>query len=349
MVEYFGVPRVELRKSADKEQYYYRHNRKTLRIRLPHVRQGQETCMEAWSIAKKACSEKPKLHGTIEANRFLGPMLRQYLKSRSKICATTRKRYNKYIKRIERFFGRIAIKDLTYELTEDFIESFEFASSATEHLIFLKAAYKWFVTKRYLPESDIQHVLKPEVNHEGFVSWTAADIKAFRNTHDENLWPRKMMEILLLTGCRVSDAIRLDHTNILDGSRLTYVSQKSGVPAALHIGNSKELFDHVTDTQPVFYHPRTLRKFSNEKQFRRLFKKACVAAGVQNTAHGLRVTAAHIYAFIGFTRYQLCSVLGWKKPETADHYVRKADRLRAAFAATENIFDSFNDAILSDL
>jgi hypothetical protein len=65
----------------------------------------------------------------------------------------------------------------------------------------------------------------------------------------------------------------------------------------------------------------------------------CDAAGLpQCSAHGLRKASAVIFAENGATAPELCAIFGWAKRETAEIYIREANKRRMttnAFARLE--------------
>jgi integrase len=68
--------------------------------------------------------------------------------------------------------------------------------------------------------------------------------------------------------------------------------------------------------------PLDKRTFGNQ------FRKACRAAGVKRSAHGLRKIAATRAANAGATVAQLEAIFGWVGGRMASHCTRSADRRR---------------------
>lgn len=347
MADYFNLPRVEIITQNGRKYTYYRHNRQMPRIKLPDAAKGQLVCTAAWVAAQKEIEERPKQLAKAKGKRSLGPMLKAYVKSRGNtLKRSTRHQYTNLIKRIVGFYGRIPIKDVSFELTTEFLESFNSATSARECLKLLKGAFRWFVQMRYLDYSDIEQVPRPKVDTIGFQPWTRDEIEKFRAAYNPGSWPRLVLEILLLTGCRVSDAIKLNKHNFW-GDALSYTSKKSEITAYIHTGEHAHLFKHVWDYNlNVIFHPRTGKKFKNEDQFRHMFKQVCERIEIHKTAHGLRKSAAINYAEAGLTANELCAVLGWKHIATAQIYVKDADRKTMGTKATKAVFKNSDSPAL---
>ena len=77
--------------------------------------------------------------------------------------------------------------------------------------------------------------------------------------------------------------------------------------------------------------PLTKESFGNE------FKRACVAAGVRSSAHGVRKIAATRAANAGATVAQLEAIFGWQGGAMASLYTRAADRRRLALEAMHKL------------
>lgn len=67
------------------------------------------------------------------------------------------------------------------------------------------------------------------------------------------------------------------------------------------------------------------------------FGKACRAAGVPGSAHGLRKAGARRAAENGATQAQLKAIYGWSDDKTAAIYIRDADRARMANEGMANL------------
>jgi len=63
-----------------------------------------------------------------------------------------------------------------------------------------------------------------------------------------------------------------------------------------------------------------------KESFGNLIRKACRAAGVPGSAHGLRKLAAVRLALAGATIPQMNAIFGWIGSKMAMHYIDKADR-----------------------
>jgi len=172
----------------------------------------------------------------------------------------------------------------------------------------------------------------------GFPVWTDEDVAAY-----ERRWPvgtkeRVWLDVLLYTGLRRGDAVRLGRQHV-SGGVATIKTEKSGytvevcipilpvLAATLAAGPCGDLaFICGAGGGPL-----TKETFGNE------FRDACRAAGVRKSAHGIRKIAATRCADNGATVAELESLFGWSGGGMASLYTRSADRRRLSMGAIEKI------------
>jgi integrase len=176
----------------------------------------------------------------------------------------------------------------------------------------------------------------PRKRTDGFIPWTEEHAKTY-----EACWPigtrqRVWLDVLLYTGLRRGDAVRVGRQHVRAGSIKT---EKSGfiieVPVFILPVLQKTLdagpCGDLTFVAGANGRPLTKESFGNE------FKAACKAAGVPGSAHGVRKLAATRMANNGATEAQLMAVFGWTDPKMAAHYTRTADRRRLAAEAMDKL------------
>ena len=76
-----------------------------------------------------------------------------------------------------------------------------------------------------------------------------------------------------------------------------------------------------------------------KESFGNWFRKACKAAGIDKSAHGLRKTAATLLAEAGGTGKELMAAFGWKSERMAAFYTLEADRKRLSLRASTKRMD----------
>jgi integrase len=178
----------------------------------------------------------------------------------------------------------------------------------------------------------------PRKRTEGFIPWTEEHVAAY-----EARWPvgtrrRVWLDVLLYTGLRRGDAVRLGRQHVRNGVA-SIKTEKSGftlevslpilpvLQATIDAGPCGDLTFIVGENG----RPLTKESFGNE------FKAACKAAGVPGSAHGVRKIAATRAADAGATEAELMAIFGWTDPKMAAHYTRTANRKRLAAQAMEKL------------
>jgi integrase len=177
----------------------------------------------------------------------------------------------------------------------------------------------------------------PRKKTEGFKAWTEADLEAY-----EARWPigtrqRVWLDVLLYTGLRRGDAVRLGRQHVRNGVA-TLKNEKGGFIVEVNLPILPVL-QRTLDAGPcgdlAFICGERGRPLTKES-FGNLFKKACKDAGVnvpKQAAHGLRKVAATRAAENRATEFELMAIFGWTDPKMAAHYVRAANRKRLAAQA----------------
>jgi integrase len=202
-------------------------------------------------------------------------------------------------------------------------------SQARHFLDAMRGLFRWAVEGKLARVDPTAGVADPpRPNSDGFPTWTQDDIAAY-----EARWPigtreRVWLDILIYTGLRRGDAVRLGRQHVRNGVA-TLKTEKTGTVVTLPIIPvlAKTLAagpcGDLTFICGERGNPLTKESFGN------LFRKACTAAGPsQRSAHGLRKAAATRAADNGATEAQLEAIFGWTGGRMAAHYTRAANRKR---------------------
>jgi integrase len=176
----------------------------------------------------------------------------------------------------------------------------------------------------------------PRGRKSGYRPWTEEDVSAYQTRWPIGTRERVWLDVLLYTGLRRGDAVRLGRQHIRDGIA-TLKTEKTDTTVMLPIlpalaetlaaGPCGDLaFIAGARGQPM-----AAKTFSNE------FKRACRAAGVPGSAHGVRKIAATRAANAGATVPQLEAIFGWSGGRMASLCTRAADRRRLAAEAMHKL------------
>jgi len=172
-----------------------------------------------------------------------------------------------------------------------------------------------------------------KIKTDGFHSWTEAEIAQFRVRHPAGTKARLALALLLGSGQRRSDVVRMGRQHIRDG--FLHVKQdKTGAELAIPVlpelgaAIAEASRDNLTFLTTGYGTPFTSNGFGN------WFRERCDEAGLpQCSAHGLRKAAARRLAEIGCTQHEIAAITGHASLAEVQRYTKSADQKRLATAA----------------
>jgi integrase len=209
-------------------------------------------------------------------------------------------------------------------------------AQARNFLDAMRGLFRWALEADHVAVDPTEGVKNPPRKGDGLRPWTEDDVDAY-----EKRWPigtrqRVWLDVLLYTGLRRGHAVQLGRQHVRDGV-VSLMTEKTGTLVTLPIlpvlaetlaaGPCADLaFIAGANGRPL-----TKETFGNE------FRKACRAAGVPGSAHGVRKIAATRAANAGATVAQLEAIFGWTGGMMASLYTRAADRRRLAREAMHTL------------
>jgi integrase len=168
-----------------------------------------------------------------------------------------------------------------------------------------------------------------KIKGDGFHTWTEAEVARYIERHPAGTKAHLALMLMLYTGQRRSDVIRLGWQHIR-GDKIAVRQQKTDTPLLLPVAPElAQALDHVPRTNLTFLLNAHGAPF--EQGFGNWFRDRCNEAGLpQCSAHGLRKLAATRMANAGCTERELMAVFGWRSHGEVSRYVRAADQSRLA-------------------
>ena len=184
---------------------------------------------------------------------------------------------------------------------------------------------------RHAQQNPAIGVTKINTESAGWHTWTPAEVDIYRKRHKIGTKARLILELMMNVGARISDAARIGRQHEAEGW-LKFVAWKNrnkksrktiecpitpDLAAALAATPTGDMTYLVNDLGRAF----TINGLGNK------MRDWCDAAGLpQCSSHGLRKAAAVIVAENGATAPELCALFGWSKLETAEIYIREAQK-----------------------
>lgn len=208
-------------------------------------------------------------------------------------------------------------------------------AQARNFLDAMRGLFRWGVEATHVAVDPTEGVKNPKrPKGPGFPAWTEEDVAKF-----EKRWPvgtreRVWLDVLLYTGLRRGDAVRVCKTHMRAAEIVIRTEKSQGeievtIPilpvlrATLSAGPTGDLA-LITGERGE---PLTKESFGN------YFREACRAAGVNKSAHGVRKIGATRAAENGATVAELEAIFGWRGGGMASLYTREADRRRLSRGA----------------
>ena len=171
-------------------------------------------------------------------------------------------------------------------------------------------------------------------NTDGFYTWSDEDVAKFEAHHPVGSKARLALALLLYTGLRRSDAIRVGPQNVRNGMiEIVPEKTKAERPELTFKPVLPDLAEVIAATPAIglkTYLVSSWGKPYTPAGFGNWFRDQCNAAGLpQCSAHGLRKAAACRCADAGATLSDLMKLFDWSSPAVAAKYIQKADKRRA--------------------
>ena len=316
-----------------KRMWYFRvgHGK---RIKLPG-NYGTPEFMEAYRTALARHSS-----GEAKTGRTLAWLIDQYRHSPAyeALARETKKQFRYQLDALRKKSGESPIAGITASTIAAGRDAR--ASKPSDANKFLKcssALFRFAVDRQWMANNPAKGIEKVKTPSLGFHTWTEDEAKAF-----EDKWPvgtreRLAFDLLVYTGVRRSDVVRLGRQHTRQGE-ITITTEKSrnmGKPVEVTITILPPLALSIAETNTGdMTYLVTLKGTAFKKEtFGNWFREACREAKVKGSAHGLRKLAAVRMAGAGATEAELNAVFGWAhgSSESAT-YIRQASRKKLARA-----------------
>jgi integrase len=204
--------------------------------------------------------------------------------------------------------------------------------NAARHFVqAMRGLFAWAVEMELANENPAEGVKVNRPQTEGFKVWPDEWCQAY-----EARWPlgtreRVWYEVLYCTGLRRGDAVRVGRQHVKSGRGMIR-AEKNGETAYFIVTERLQKAFDAGETGDLTWIVGGRKTPITKESFGNYFRKACRAAGVPGSAHGIRKTRATIEAESGASGARLDALFGWKTgSNTSAIYIRKANRAKLAF------------------
>jgi integrase len=206
--------------------------------------------------------------------------------------------------------------------------------AARSWLVTLRSLCKFAVKRRYLRTDPTANIKQRAIKGDGFHTLTEDEIAKFEAHHPVGTKPRLAFALLLYTGQRRSDVIRMGRQHIRDGV-LTVKQEKTGVTLAIPVHAHLQAVLDATPSENLTFLVTATGKPYGGNAFSEQFRKWCDAAGLPQRCkpHGLRKSACRRLAEAGCSANEIMAISGHATLKELVRYTKAADQARLARAA----------------
>jgi integrase len=207
--------------------------------------------------------------------------------------------------------------------------------AARDWLKAIRALMKYAIEFGLRADNPATGVKLPNQKTDGYHSWTDAEIAQFEAHHGQRTRARLALNLLLYTGQRRGDVIRMGRQHIRDG--VVHVrQQKTGRELAIPIHATLAAIIAETPANHLNLLTTQTGKPFSAAGFGNWFRDRCNEAGLSHcSAHGLRKAAARRLAEAGCTMHEIAAITGHASLSEIQRYTKAVDQKRLALSAME--------------
>lgn len=301
---------------------------------------GSDEFMEAYRLALSGQNHKPLIAAGRTIPGTIGAAVADYYQSAeyAALAKTTQATYRGLLEQLRNKHGDKRLAGLERRHVKAMMaEKGEKTAAANNVLRAVKMLVKFAVSMDMMKHDPTQGVDAIRTRSKGFYTWTEADIAKFQKTHREGSKARLALSLLLYTGQRRGDVVKMGPQHVRDGV-LTLTQGKTGATVIIPI--HRDLADAISATPSghlnflvtAFGKPFTAAGFGN------LFREWCNEAGLPKcSAHGLRKAMSRRLAEAAATPHEIKAVTGHKTLAEVTRYTEAANAEGLARTAMKKI------------
>lgn len=202
----------------------------------------------------------------------------------------------------------------------------------------MRALFAFAISRQWLSVNPVGPEVRAEAHKsDGYHTWTPEEIERYQARHPVGTQARLALDIMLYTGLRRSDAVRLGRQHVRNGV-IQIRAGKNGSEITIPLLPPLAASIEATTTGDMVFMINNRGEPWQSLRFGYWFADRCDEAKVPGRAHGLRKAGATIAANNGATAFELTAMFGWSSVKMAEIYTAKADRVRLAERAANRLY-----------
>lgn len=254
---------------------------------------------------------------------------------------STQTTYRGIVERLRREHGERSIAGLQRKQIKVLIGQLQDKPAAANNLLRMLRILMKFAVEEELRADDPTLGIKPIPSKtDGFHSWSEADIAAFEKTHPVGTRARLAFALLLYTGQRRSDVIKMGRQHVR-ANCIAVRQQKTGVHLEIPIHFELARIMAATPSNNLTFLVTKAHRANRSKPFTAAgfgnwFREKCDEAGLPHcSAHGLRKAVARRLAEAGCSEHAIAAITGHKSLREVRRYTASASQLLLAQQAIQ--------------
>jgi integrase len=210
-------------------------------------------------------------------------------------------------------------------------------AAANEFLKSMRAVLDYLVSIEELQENPAKLVKYNSIQTNGFHIWTIDEVAQFVEHQGLGSKAVLALALLLFTGQRRGDVIKMGPQHVKDGS-LRLRRGKTGESGSIPILPPLQAVIDASEIGHLTFLVTAFGKPFSDAGIGNWFRDRCDEAGLKHcSAHGLRKAGATIAVDLGATDEQLMALFGWRSRRQVSTYTRGANQKKLAHEAASRI------------
>lgn len=319
-----------------------RHGKRVWYVRLgkgPRVRIKAAYGSPEFNAEYDAAISGRTLRPIEPAKQSLQWLVNQYRDSGdwTKLSLPTRRQRENILKHVLASAGKDPFNWITPASIESGIDRRGKTPSQARHFLdTMRGIFRWAKKQQHVKDDPTHSIKVAKPKTKGFPVWTDDDLTAFEAKWPRGTRQRVMFDIYLYTGLRRGDAATLGRQHVRNGV-ITLDTEKTGTRVTIPVLPELQITLDAGPTGDLAFIAQANGGPLVKESLGTLFKEACLAAGINKSAHGLRKAAATHAANNGATVAELEAIFGWEGGQMASLYTRSADRRGLAAGAMKKL------------
>jgi integrase len=210
-------------------------------------------------------------------------------------------------------------------------------AAANEFLKSVRAVFDYLVSVDERKENPAKLVKYNSIKTDGFHIWTIDEVARFVEHHGLGSKAVLALALLLFTGQRRGDVIKMGPQHVKDGS-LRLRRGKTGESGSIPVLPPLQAVIDASEVGHLTFLVTAFAKPFSDAGIGNWFRDRCDEAGLNHcSAHGLRKAGATIAADLGATDEQLMALFGWRSRRQVSTYTRGANQKKLAIETATRI------------